>query len=82
MKKVLKKLTFYLLPKLGELIRVRDRLFKENNELRESIQILEVYNDGVFDRTTVRTEQCITSPATPMDYSVKVFDSKTIPGKN
>ena len=61
-----------LFPKLKETLNAHDRLYLENIDLRERIKVLEnSYN---------RLSECLTIK--PSDFSIKVFNSKTIPGKN
>lgn len=82
MKKVLKTLVLSLFPQLAEILNARDRLNKENIELKKKIQILENSKNKIFEEFDIKSEDYFQYSLPDEDFSVKVFDFKTIPGKN
>ncbi len=82
MKKILKTLVLSLFPQLAEILNARDRLNKENIELKRRIQILENSKNKIFEEFDIKSEDCFQYSLPDEDFSVKVFDFKTIPGKN
>jgi hypothetical protein len=82
MKKIFKIFILNLFPKLKETLDDRDRLYLENIELRERIKILENSHNRLSECLTIKPEKIFQYADKPADFSIKVFDSKTIPGKN
>ena len=80
MKIILKTLAFCLCPKLEEIINTRDRLYKENIELRENLENLVNLQNRSLGEAVIKSPNF--SQYSDADFSVKVFDLTTIPGKN
>lgn len=82
MKIIFRGLVLCLFPKLSEILNTRDRLYKENLELRERLEFLgnstNNLSEGVGIKSGIRS-QCSCADA---EFSVKVYDSETIPSKN
>lgn len=76
MRRVYKTLALFLFPKLKEILNSRDRLYKENIELKGRIEFLENSKNILLDAVVINSGNC------SKYFSVKVFDSKNIPGKN
>lgn len=75
MRIVYKPLVLFLFPKLKEILNSRDRLYKENIELRGRIEFLENSQNILLDEVVINSDNCFKY------FSIKVFDSKNIPGK-
>lgn len=82
MKRIVKKIALWLSTKLVEIVDTRDELYRENLELKERIKNLESSEDIPLADVVIKLENCFQHSYASSDFSVKVFDAKTIPGKN